>query len=298
MPFRNQRIPRLIVGSPSGPGLVIDSTVPAILQTFYTSAGLTLIQVSYRAINAAGNYYYQVTGAASDARVFTAEGVVYPATASVVELVRVGAINATTPHTTYSLLNRPGVNALVTAGSGGGLAWGTTATSYWVFNFPVVGFFRGVDMVYDGNSLSRGTEDAVMVTTAGTLSAASALEQDVPNLALNLAAHTGNSARTYLVTAAVDLSMTVATDQWELQCRLDTAGSGTVIGRTTGPGVASEVALLTFPWTPADDNAHSLHFSHLRAAGTGTLQAFGSPGGGIIRTWASITDDTAAWRTS
>jgi len=171
-------ISKLVVGNESGPGFVIDSTVPAILQTFYTTAGLTLIQVSLRAINSAGDYYYEVVGAAADNRVFVAEGVVYVSTSSVVETQRDGVANATTPHTTFNLLNRTGNDIQATVGQGGGLAWASPpgVTSWWVFNFPVIAYFRGVDIFYDQISQSRGIV-AVGTATASVSGIATVLTQ-------------------------------------------------------------------------------------------------------------------------
>jgi hypothetical protein len=137
--------------------------------------------------------------------------------------------------------------------------------------------------------------DGVVVTTSATIAGPSTTEVNVPNVELSGFFF---SSKQYIIFFQILTSLSTNTEQYSISVRLNTAVTGTLIGlvRETGAGVP----LFAIPWSPATSGTYTIFFGIAIATGSGTVSAFGSPGGNTARTWSAIQEvgSDAAWRIS
>jgi hypothetical protein len=220
VPFRNRILNELIIGSASGPGLIIATPVPAALQLHYGIVeGINLAQAYIGIINDLGDYWYEL-GGDNGGQTFYAAGVVYQG--DVRELVRGLSGTATAPRQIW----HGAQGGLVRLGSAGvhtsiGPSIPNNNGAQVIGNW--LALWAGTDLIYGDRSMGRGPVLFEAITSTISSPAAAA-----ENTMFTTASYTFEDGRAYRAELVGQVSSTVI-QRCRFRLRKGTGTGGTAL---------------------------------------------------------------------
>jgi len=281
----------LIVGTPANGEVIISTTVPSDVSSFY-GADTTPDQVFIGQQASTGDYWYEIAGmftGSSPNMPFHAEGFVHSGT--VFEIMRATqTVGASVGFITIGLV----AGTHITLGAGVTGSIGLPSGGRVLVQSPVFAFFDTVDLRYGGQSansrsMSRGPVAVTHVTTVGDLTTTASAETDITNYQTTVDFRNG---RDYEIEVQAHIVGTVAGDTYAIRVRRDTALTGNNIGRSDGQNTETRRMTAIYKAT-ADETGVTLFVSHARTSGTGTFKAQGESVAGSSRAFIIVRDLTA-----